>query len=53
MACGMCGPATPPKNRWQVILDNDGEEEEHLFLTKTEARMYAMTNGGGRISRVE
>ena len=53
MACGMCGPATPPKKRGQVSLDNDGEQEAHLFLTKTEARMYAMTNGGGRISRVE
>lgn len=53
MACGMCGTPATPKNRWQVVLEDDGEEETHLFLTKTEARMYAMTNGGGRISRVE
>jgi len=53
MACGMCGSAQEPKNRWQVVLDTDPESVPHLFLTKTEARMYAMTNGGGRIQRVE
>lgn len=53
MACGMCGPSTPPKNRWQVILSDDEEQQPHLFLTKTEARMYAMGNGGGHVSKVE
>lgn len=53
MACGMCGPTRAPKRRWQVILDSDETEEPHFFLTNTEARMYAMANGGGRITQVE
>lgn len=53
MACGMCGPARMPRNRYQVVLDNDPEGEAHYFLTLTEARMYAMANGGGRIENAE
>jgi len=49
----MCGPSRAPRHRFKVILEGDETGEEHFFLTSTEARMYAMANGGGRIEQVE
>ncbi|WP_156119420.1 hypothetical protein [Corynebacterium humireducens] len=48
MSCGLCGSARPPR-RYKVTL-NDGSE--HLFLSETEARIYATSHGGGRIELV-
>lgn len=48
MACGMCGGTPTNPRRYEVTVTDTGEK--YVFLSETEARVFASAQGGGTIN---